>query len=68
MLYSNLPESCCSTNLTNTSMRSTPNGALGDLLAPNFALMSNDRTVVIAIHHLPKDPRCEELCIEAARS
>ncbi|WP_454561407.1 thiol reductant ABC exporter subunit CydC [Mycobacterium haemophilum] len=41
---------------------------LGELLAPNSALMSSDRTVVVATHHLPQDLRCAELRIGAARS
>ena len=36
-----------------------------DLLAPNSGLMSAERTVVVATHHLPKDVRCAELRIGA---
>jgi ATP-binding cassette, subfamily C, bacterial CydC len=34
-----------------------------DLLAPNSGLMSADRTVLVATHHLPKGFRCPELRI-----
>jgi ATP-binding cassette subfamily C protein CydC len=37
---------------------------LRDLLAANSGLMSRDRTVVVATHHLPKGLRCAELRIE----
>jgi ATP-binding cassette, subfamily C, bacterial CydC len=37
---------------------------LRDLLAANSGLMSRDRTVVVATHHLPKGLRCPELRIE----
>ena len=36
---------------------------LRDLLAPNSGLMSGERTVVVATHHLPKGLGCPELCI-----
>jgi ATP-binding cassette, subfamily C, bacterial CydC len=36
---------------------------LRDLLAPNSGLMSSDRTVVVATHHLPKGVGCRELRI-----
>jgi len=36
---------------------------LRDLLGPDSALMSADRTVVVATHHLPKGIRCRELRI-----
>jgi ATP-binding cassette, subfamily C, bacterial CydC len=39
-------------------------GILRDLLAPDSGLMSGDRTVVVATHHLPKGLRCPELRIE----
>ncbi|MGO9929401.1 MAG: thiol reductant ABC exporter subunit CydC [Mycobacterium sp.] len=38
--------------------------ALCDLLGPNPALISSDRTVVVATHHLPKGIRCRELRID----
>jgi ATP-binding cassette subfamily C protein CydC len=34
---------------------------LRDLLAPNSGLLTAERTVVVATHHLPKDIRCPEL-------
>jgi ATP-binding cassette subfamily C protein CydC len=37
---------------------------LRDLLAADSGLMSRDRTVVVATHHLPKGLRCPELRIE----
>ncbi|HWF29629.1 MAG TPA: thiol reductant ABC exporter subunit CydC [Mycobacterium sp.] len=37
---------------------------LRDLLAPNSGLMSSDRTVVVATHHLPKGVDCPELRID----
>lgn len=37
---------------------------LCDLLAADSALMSGDRTVVVATHHLPRGLRCPELRIE----
>jgi ATP-binding cassette, subfamily C, bacterial CydC len=37
---------------------------LRDLLAAKSGLMSRDRTVVVATHHLPKGLRCPELPIE----
>jgi ATP-binding cassette, subfamily C, bacterial CydC len=37
---------------------------LRDLLAPASGLMSSDRTVVVATHHLPKDLPCPELRID----
>ncbi|BBZ69288.1 thiol reductant ABC exporter subunit CydC [Mycobacterium paraseoulense] len=40
---------------------------LRDLLAPNSVLMSPDRTVVVATHHLPADIGCRELRIDALR-
>jgi ATP-binding cassette subfamily C protein CydC len=36
---------------------------LRDLLAPNSGLMSSDRTVVVATHHLPNGVGCPELRI-----
>ena len=39
---------------------------LCDLLGPNPGLMSTDRTVVVATHHLPKGIRCRELRIDQA--
>jgi ATP-binding cassette, subfamily C, bacterial CydC len=39
---------------------------LCDLLGPNPGLMSTERTVVVATHHLPKGIRCRELRIELA--
>ena len=36
---------------------------LRDLLAPNSGLMSHDRTVVVATHHLPKSVGCREVRI-----
>ncbi len=36
---------------------------LGDLLGPDPGLMSTDRTVVVATHHLPSGMRCRELRI-----
>jgi ATP-binding cassette subfamily C protein CydC len=41
---------------------------LRDLLGPNRALMTAERTVVVATHHLPKDIRCDELRIGFDRS
>lgn len=41
---------------------------LRELLAPHSALMSSDRTVVVATHHLPNDVRCAELRMGATRS
>ena len=40
---------------------------LRDLLGPHSALMSADRTVVVATHHLPNDIGCRELHIDALR-
>jgi ATP-binding cassette, subfamily C, bacterial CydC len=40
---------------------------LVDLLAPDSGLMSADRTVLVATHHLPKGFRCPELRIGQAR-
>ncbi|BBY00599.1 thiol reductant ABC exporter subunit CydC [Mycobacterium seoulense] len=40
---------------------------LRDLLGPNSVLMSADRTVVVATHHLPNDIGCRELRIDALR-
>jgi ATP-binding cassette subfamily C protein CydC len=40
---------------------------LRDLLGPNSALMSADRTVVVATHHLPNDIGCRELRVDALR-
>jgi ATP-binding cassette, subfamily C, bacterial CydC len=37
---------------------------LRDLLAPNAQLMSGDRTLVVATHHLPKGLPCPELRIQ----
>ncbi len=37
---------------------------LGDLLGPGHGLLSADRTVLVATHHLPKDVCCQELRIE----
>jgi ATP-binding cassette subfamily C protein CydC len=37
---------------------------LRDLLGPNPGLMSAERTVVVATHHLPKGIRCRELHID----
>ncbi len=34
---------------------------LRDLLSPNIGLMSAERTVVVATHHLPSDVHCAEL-------
>jgi ATP-binding cassette subfamily C protein CydC len=39
---------------------------LRELLAPNSALMSSDKTVVAATHHLPEGLPCPELRIEKA--
>ena len=39
---------------------------LCDLLGPNAGLMSPERTVVVATHHLPKDIRCRELRVDRA--
>jgi len=39
---------------------------LWDLLGPNSGLMSPERTVVVATHHLPKGIRCRELRIDQA--
>jgi ATP-binding cassette, subfamily C, bacterial CydC len=39
---------------------------LRDLLLPNTGLMSIDKTVVVATHHLPKGIRCPELHIGSA--
>jgi ATP-binding cassette, subfamily C, bacterial CydC len=39
---------------------------LRDLLAPDRGLMSTERTVVVATHHLPKGIRCPELHIGSA--
>ena len=39
---------------------------LRDLLAPNPGLMTTERTVLVATHHLPKDIRCPELHIGSA--
>ena len=39
---------------------------LWDLLGPNSGLMSAERTVVVATHHLPKDIRCRELRVDRA--
>jgi ATP-binding cassette subfamily C protein CydC len=36
---------------------------LCDLLAPDSGLMSADRTVLVATHHLPEGFRCPELRI-----
>jgi ATP-binding cassette subfamily C protein CydC len=36
---------------------------LCDLLGPNSGLMSSERTVVVATHHLPKGIRCREVRI-----
>jgi ATP-binding cassette subfamily C protein CydC len=36
---------------------------LRELLAPNSPLMTAERTVVVATHHLPKGIRCPELRI-----
>jgi ATP-binding cassette subfamily C protein CydC len=41
---------------------------LRDLLGPNRGLMTAERTVVVATHHLPKDIRCDELRIGFDRS
>ncbi len=38
---------------------------LGDLFGPNPGLMSTERTVVVATHHLPKGIGCQELRIES---
>jgi ATP-binding cassette subfamily C protein CydC len=38
---------------------------LCDLLGPDSALMSTERTVVVATHHLPNGIRCRELRIDA---
>ncbi|OBH98059.1 thiol reductant ABC exporter subunit CydC [Mycobacterium sp. E2733] len=40
---------------------------LRDLLGPNSALMSADRTVVVATHYLPNDTGCRELRVDALR-
>ena len=40
---------------------------LRDLLGPNSALMSADRTVVVATHHLPDDIGCRELRVDTLR-
>ncbi|OBB86071.1 thiol reductant ABC exporter subunit CydC [Mycobacterium sp. 852002-30065_SCH5024008] len=40
---------------------------LRDLLGPNSALMSADRTVVVATHHLPEGIGCRELHLDALR-
>lgn len=40
---------------------------LRDLLGPNSGLMSADRTVVVATHHLPSEIGCRELRIDALR-
>lgn len=40
---------------------------LRGLLDPDGGLISAERTVVVATHHLPNDIRCPELCIEAGR-
>jgi len=37
---------------------------LCDLLEPNAGLMSSERTVVVATHHLPKGIRCREVRID----
>jgi ATP-binding cassette, subfamily C, bacterial CydC len=39
---------------------------LRDLLRPNRGLMTAERTVLVATHHLPKDIRCDELRIGQA--
>jgi ATP-binding cassette, subfamily C, bacterial CydC len=36
---------------------------LRDLLGPNSGLMSMQRTVAVATHHLPKGIGCQELCV-----
>ncbi|OBI23773.1 thiol reductant ABC exporter subunit CydC [Mycobacterium sp. E2238] len=40
---------------------------LRDLLGPSSALMSADRTVVVATHHLPEGIGCRELQLDALR-
>ncbi|GBE67885.1 putative ATP-binding protein ABC transporter CydC [Mycobacterium sp. MFM001] len=40
---------------------------LRNLLDPDSGLISAERTVVVATHHLPNDIRCPELRIEAGR-
>ncbi|HET7074810.1 MAG TPA: ABC transporter ATP-binding protein, partial [Mycobacterium sp.] len=39
---------------------------LSDLLGPDPRLMSAERTVVVATHHLPSGIRCRELHVDRA--
>ncbi|OBA77798.1 thiol reductant ABC exporter subunit CydC [Mycobacterium sp. 1164966.3] len=39
---------------------------LRELLSPNSGLMTADRTVVVATHHLPNDIRCPKVSINSA--
>ena len=39
---------------------------LRNLLSPNSGLMTADRTVVVATHHLPNDIRCPKASINSA--
>ena len=39
---------------------------LRDLLGPNRGLMTTERTVLVATHHLPEDIRCDEIHIGPA--